>query len=71
MVPYVLPCFPMLSPIILTVLPIVLPWLPMLSPCGSCFQTVGPQRFVNYLAKYAVILGIDDIAFDGREDKLY
>ena len=43
----------------------------MFLPDGSCFQTVGPQRFVNYLAKYAVILGIDDIAFDGREDKLY
>lgn len=43
----------------------------MFLPDGSCFQTVGPQGIVNYLAKYAVILGIDDIAFDGREDKLY
>lgn len=53
---------------------IVLPLVPLWSsacwwcpPDGSCFQSVGPQGFVKYLSKYAVILGIDDIAFDGRE----
>ena len=49
---------------------IVLPWLPMFPPYGSCFQSVGPQGIVKYLSKYAVIFEVDDVAFDGWEDKL-
>lgn len=74
LVPYVLPWFPMLSPIILpcfsscpppgslisALVVYALSLVSSVSPRWILFEAVGPQGIVKYLSKYVVILGIDD-----------